>query len=157
MSKRSVKTQGRATRQVYSGEFRASAVKLVLNEEQYVVDVAKGVIGAQGLKRGAVAHRLLRALAEDLFIPHPVGRLFYKLYEDETFDFYSSTLRIYRSINELREISGQEFTAHWLAETLGVSIKTAQSLLKMALEQGQIVKTAKGAKTHYQWVDNVQG
>ncbi len=170
-------------------------------EPSHIVDVVNGVLGVQQLKRGAIAHRLLQALAEDLFIPHPVGRLFYKLYEDETFDFYSSPLRIYRAINELREafkaaqipidietrnlgyrliasepvilrlaagrikatnqmrldslreISVQEFTAHWVAETLGVSSKTAQRLIKMALDQGQIVKTGAGAKTHYHWVD----
>lgn len=75
---------------------------------KYTIDVEKGRIGSLPLKKGTLSHRLLRALCSDLFRPHPVGGLFYRLFENERFDLASSPARIYRAVNELREtLSGE--------------------------------------------------
>lgn len=70
----------------------------------YKVDVEKGEVGSIKIKKGTMAHRLLRALSSDLFRPHPVGALFFRLFDSEKFDLASSPARIYRAVNELREI-----------------------------------------------------
>lgn len=68
------------------------------------IDVEKGEIGNTKIKKGSVPHRILRALCSDLFRPHPVGGLFYKLFDNEKFDLASSPARIYRAVSELRDI-----------------------------------------------------
>lgn len=71
---------------------------------KYKLDIENGDLGALKIKKGSLPHRLLRTLSSDLFRPHPVGGLFHRLFENEKYDMESSPTRIYRAVNELREI-----------------------------------------------------
>lgn len=78
-----------------------------LGENVKRVDVENGILGAVQIKKGSLAHRLLRALCSDLYRPHSLGGLFYKLFDNEKFDLGSSPTRIYRAVNELRDLLQQ--------------------------------------------------
>jgi len=110
-----------------------SASFLLGGEAASILDLADGTInGAAALKPGQKMHRLLIALAEDLYAPRSIGEIFSRLYPDEFYDVNHSTFRVAQVIHRVRA---------WCENLkLPLEIRQTESFYSLSLGKGLAIR-----------------